>query len=142
MRLNDTQTSTFTVLPEGTYQFEIENVEYTRSRMNKPMYKVRLRVEGDTDVTVFDNMLEDEKMVWKFVQFFKSIDMYEDDMDLNPSVMNSTVGSIGKVELTVEKNADFGDRNRVKKYLPVVKEQPKKARKKPSTAITEEDLPF
>lgn len=135
MRLTPTnQDSNYPVLPKGKYQFEVKNVEYTRSKKNEPMYKIQLRVEGEQDVTVWDYIVENEKNIWKFEQFLKSIDMYKENMDVNPAVMNRTVGSIGECAVSVENNEDFGARNRIERYINVPK--------KPTTEISSEDLPF
>lgn len=67
----------FAPLPIGDYECIVSAVEVTSSSTNKPMLKVTLTVRDDIEQEgqkrkFFDNIVEQENMMWKFQQVAKA----------------------------------------------------------------------
>ena len=152
MKINrdEVQKNDYPVLPAGTYRFEVDNVVRAVASSGNDMYQVRLKCfkEDGGTANVFDNLVETEKALWKFVQYF---DCFGFDTDDTEAVLD-TIGEIGNVVIDVEKRTGYSDRNVVKRYLakPKAPEPAKaapKGKKKPAPAPVvqpenSDDLPF
>ena len=127
----------FPVLQPGEYDFEVENAKLVKSSKGDDMWKIQLRFEQDNgpDVTVFENVVVKDTMMWKFNSFFSSIGMDADDTDM----VKDAIGETGRARVVIEKGTNgYQDRNAIKSYIPKEKPQAKKKAAKPE----EEDLPF
>jgi hypothetical protein len=67
----------FEPLPVGEYECIVSEVKVTESSTNKPMLKVTLTVREDVEQAgqkrkFFDNMVEQDSMMWKFQQVAKA----------------------------------------------------------------------
>lgn len=141
---NDDKGKDFPVLPEGDYSFEVTGVtgkEYNPkpgAKMSKcAQIELKLRVESpdlkDKDVTVFDSLFSDPKMIWKMTQFAKATGIFHEGM--TPSeLMRQAEGAIGWVHVYVDEYQGQ-KRNRVTRYI--VKDP---VPEKPTSAP--DDLPF
>lgn len=127
----------FPVLQPGEYDFEVENAKLVKSSKGDDMWKIQLRFEQDNgpDVTVFENVVVKDTMMWKFNSFFSSIGMDADDTDM----VKDAIGETGRARVVIEQGTNgYQDRNTVKAYIP--KEKPKAKEK--AAAPESDDLPF
>ena len=135
MKLDKTATSQgdFPVLQPGTYDFEVEDAKLVKSSKGDDMWKIKLRFEQDNgpDVTVFENIVVKESMMWKFNAFFASVGMDADDTDK----IKDAIGEVGKAKVVIEKGTNgYQDRNVVKSYIS--------KEKKAESTSSGDDLPF
>ena len=135
MKLDKTTTSQgdFPVLQPGTYDFEVEDAKLVKSSKGDDMWKIKLRFEQDNgpDVTVFENIVVKESMMWKFNAFFASVGMDADDTDK----IKDAIGEVGKAKVVIEKGTNgYQDRNVVKSYIS--------KEKKAESTSSGDDLPF
>jgi hypothetical protein len=78
LRTDYSNTGDFAPLPIGEYECFVSKVETTTTSTNKPMLKVTLTVRDDIEQPgqkrkFFDNMVEQENMMWKFNQVAKAV---------------------------------------------------------------------
>lgn len=128
-------TSDREVLPAGTYRFKVESAIRKQSKKGGMMWELQLSFPDQLNAKwVYDYLKEDEKNLWKFAQFFDSIGSGDDDTD----AVKYAYGEEGRVTLVIERSEEYGDKNKVKRYVPVKKEE-----KKPEQPeLTSKDLPF
>ena len=114
----------------GIYQARI-NTEFTSSKANKPMMKVEYNLlgtqpSGATAVgrKVFDNIVFEESMLWKFNQVFSAVtgeDLPEDSLTIDEiyGMISSAInGAMVTIEVVTEKQTDSDrEQNRVKKFI-------------------------
>jgi hypothetical protein len=86
LRTDYSNTGDFAPLPIGEYECFVSKVETTESSNGNPMLKVTLTVRDDVEQPgqkrkFFDNMVETEKMMWKFNQVAKAAQL-EEGIDL------------------------------------------------------------
>jgi predicted RNA-binding protein with PUA-like domain len=86
LRTDYSNTGDFAPLPIGEYECFVSKVETTESSNGNPMLKVTLTVRDDVEQPgqkrkFFDNMVETEKMMWKFNQVAKAAQL-EEGVDL------------------------------------------------------------
>lgn len=109
--------SLFRVVPEGDYDFEVDEILKQYSKSNLPMVLVQLiifPVEGNK-VRVDDRIVLTEKMRWKLNQFFKSIGQFE---EAQKTGMNWDKVVHGKGRLTItHRTYDGKTYNQVKAYI-------------------------
>lgn len=132
----------FPVLPEGEYQFEVENTTYQTNKAGKNyQWKVQFRIEnGNQSVKVWDYFPEMESMMWKFNQFFKSLG-YDgiDDTDK----MKEVIGDIGFCKLKIEPAQNgYSEKNKIDRYLASPTPTPTPAPAPKVIDISSDDLPF
>jgi hypothetical protein len=82
LRTDYSNTGDFAPLPIGEYECFVSKVEVTESSNKNPMLKVTLTVRDDVEQQgqkrkFFDNMVESEKMMWKFNQVAKAVQLEE-----------------------------------------------------------------
>jgi hypothetical protein len=82
LRTDYSNTGDFAPLPIGEYECFVSKVEVTESSNKNPMLKVTLTVRDDIEQQgqkrkFFDNMVETEKMMWKFNQVAKAAQLEE-----------------------------------------------------------------
>jgi predicted RNA-binding protein with PUA-like domain len=82
LRTDYSNTGDFAPLPIGEYECFVSKVETTTTSTNKPMLKVTLTVRDDIEQLgqkrkFFDNMVEQENMMWKFNQVAKASQLEE-----------------------------------------------------------------
>lgn len=134
----------FPVLPEGEYDFEVENTTHQTSSKGNLQWKVQFRIDpmDGPSIKVWDYFPELENMMWKFNQFFKAIGKEGiDDTD----EMKDVIGEIGKCRLTIEPAKDgHPAKNKVGKYLAPAKgtAAPKKQEWSKGIEVNPDDLPF
>ncbi len=128
-------TSDREVLPAGTYRFKVESAIRKQSKKGGMMWELQLSFPDQPNAKwVYDYLKEDEKNLWKFAQFFDSIGSCDDDTD----AVKYAYGEEGRVTLVIERSEEYGDKNKVKRYVAIKKEE-----KKPEQPeLTSEDLPF
>lgn len=139
------------ILPAGTYRAKVESSIRKTSKSGALMWEVQFSFPEEPDARwCYEYFVENEKNQWKFAQFYDSIGLDSDDTD----DMKDIFGEEPLVSLVVETDAQYGDRNRIKRFLPLpetdVEPEPEpapKPAKKPKagakiTLIKEEDLPF
>lgn len=138
----ESQEREYPVLEPGKYDFEVIDVqpkEYIPRATSKigrcAQIDIRLRVEGDQDVNVFEKLFSDPKTAWKMNQFAKSIGIYSDGMTPG-DIIKRAKGCIGKAEFDLEEY-NGKKRNTVKAYIEQKQEAAPSA-----SAIDNEDLPF
>lgn len=125
------------VLPAGTYRFRVESAVRKKSSKGADMWELQLAFPDVKDARwTYDYFVENEKNLWKFAQFFDCIGSPDDDTD----AMKYAFGEEGQVTLVIEHSDEYGDRNKVKRYIPLKKEENKK--QDPIEELTSEDLPF
>jgi hypothetical protein len=86
LRTDYSNTGDFAPLPIGEYECIVSKVEVTETSTHKPMLKVTLTVREDVEQAgqkrkFFDNMVEQENMMWKFNQVAKAAQL-EEGLDL------------------------------------------------------------
>jgi hypothetical protein len=86
LRTDYSNTGDFAPLPIGEYECFVSKVETTTTSTSKPMLKVTLTVRDDIEQPgqkrkFFDNMVEQENMMWKFNQVAKAAQL-EEGVDL------------------------------------------------------------
>lgn len=139
------------VLPAGTYRAKVESSIRKTSKSGTLMWEVQLSFPEEPDAKwVYDYFLENEKSQWKFFQFYDAIGLDSDDTD----DMKDIFGEEPLVNLVVETDQTYGDRNKVQRYIklpevdaePEPEPAPKPAKKAKTgakiTLVKEEDLPF
>lgn len=114
----------------GIYQASIAS-EFGASKADKPMMKVTYNLlgtqpSGTTAVgrKVFDNIVFEENMLWKFNQVFSAVtgeDLPEESLtidELYGMISAAIYGAIVTIEVTTEKQKDSDrEQNRVKKFI-------------------------
>jgi hypothetical protein len=86
LRTDYSNTGDFAPLPIGEYECIVSKTEVTETSTGKPMLKVTLTVREDVEQAgqkrkFFDNMVEQENMMWKFNQVAKAAQL-EEGLDL------------------------------------------------------------
>lgn len=132
----DNVTTERKVLPAGVYKFKVEGCVRKMSKAGVPMWELQLSFPEEPDARwVYDYLTESEKMMWKFNQFFDCIGSIATDTE----EMKYMFGESGQVRLTVEQSEQYGDRNKVQRYLPLQKAP---AAPKPAKLVKDDELPF
>lgn len=97
----------FRVLPEGEYDFTVEN--YTRARYDGdkmkpcPMAEVSIRIhDKDGDVTIIENLYLNKKFEWKLCQFFTAIGARKRGEQFHMN-WNIVKGATGRCKIFVDK---------------------------------------
>lgn len=98
----------FRVLPEGEYEFTVE--EFSRARYDGektekpcPMAELKLRVHNEKDSgIVADSLILNRKFEWKMCQFFTAIGARKHGETLKPN-WNAVKGAKGRCKITVAK---------------------------------------
>lgn len=136
---NENTERKFVLLPAGTYQFTVADVKHKQSKAGKPMWEIQLDVDNPngSNVYVFDYIVEQDNMAWKFGDFFKCIGIYHEGMSTDE--MTKAVGENGWVKIIVQPaQGAWDESNKVKGYVT------KKTAEKKETVggIDTSDLPF
>jgi hypothetical protein len=131
------------VFDEGTYPFLVIDCEHRMSKRGNNMLAVNLEVKTDEGRRrVRDWVMLDGQMAWQLRKFMHGIGMSEqyDAGRLDPS---ECIGQTGTAEFYIEHDEQYGDKNRVGKYLPgggKAKVQPKP--EQDPDDIPDDDIPF
>lgn len=123
--------SEFELLPEGTYDFVVSQMERGRfsgsDKMSAcPVATLTLEVKdpiGGLAGRVIENLYLHAKSEWRLSQFFTAIGQKKKGEPLIPN-WNMVPGSKGRLELSVneyEKNGEKRKNNRVTRFLPAEK---------------------
>ena len=117
----------FTLLPEGTYQFQVTGFERKRfdgsDKMAPcPKAELKLLVITDTGVeTVNTSLMLNTKTAWRVAQFFEGLGFQKNpETGKVPAKWNEIIGKGGYLELgvrTYDKNGQKRETNEVVKYL-------------------------
>lgn len=122
--LGNVEAQKFEVLPARTYDVMIEDNEFQMSKTsNKPMWNLKL--------AVIDEEFENRKL-FTFLSFSEKAlpgtktalaviapEMAESDIRVNdPETVASIVGRRARVKVGIEKSEEYGEQNRVKRWLP------------------------
>ena len=132
----------FELLPEGDYEFEVEETVLQESKRGGYQWKVTLRIDPADKPSrkVWEYFPETEKMQWKFAAFLKCIGLIPADSqdEFDTEMMSDAVGEIGKCRLGVQAaDGPYPAKNTVKSFLKPEKSEPKK-----KIQISSDDLPF
>jgi len=125
MNSDDDKGMDFPVLPEGRYWYEVTKAvgkEYNPKPGGKigkcAQIELTMRVEapkGQKDVTVFESLFSDPKMIWKMTQFAKSADIFHEGMTPG-ELIRKCEGAAGYADFVVEEY-NGRKRNRVKNFV-------------------------
>ena len=124
----------FELLPEGTYDYTVENMARGRFAGSERMAACNCanltllirNPETGNDCRVFDTLYLNSKAEWRLSQFFLSIGQKKKGEPLRPNwaaVPTSCVKVEIEIHEYVDKNGKARKNNRVTKYLPY---EPKK----------------
>lgn len=146
----------FELLPEGDYEFEVEDAVIQTAKRGGFQWRVTLRIdpEGRTaSRKVWEYFPETEKMQWKFASFLKCVGLIpaESEDEFDTELMQDAVGQIGKCRIGVqESDGTWPAKNIVKAFhrpeaeetpeAPKAQEEPKKGKAKITNSS--DDLPF
>lgn len=120
--------SSYTVLPEGTYDFEVTGFErqrYTPGANSKvpacPMALLKIRAGSGTQSTTLEERLYlHSSFEWKLCQFFTAIGQRKHGQRLVPN-WKEVLGARGRCELSVrdwtDRNGNTRKSNQVRAYL-------------------------
>ena len=113
---DDEEFSMFRLLPEGEYEFKVDDLEYTSNKAGKNMVVVKLIIpQPEKDVHVNDRLVLTQNMQWKLCQFFKCLGLWEKAHTVGMP-WDDTIGRTGK--LTLKHRLYNGkEYNQVDKYL-------------------------
>lgn len=142
-------------LPEGEYEAVVEKVvEHVAKESGNVGRKMSIRVyHNDTTVVLFDYLMAGEKAAWKIREFAKALGQVE-AFDAGTFEPLDCQGCNVRVLLKIEDNGDFGEQNRVGKYLPTLSKTTAAPAPSPAPnmtprpratahkALSEEDIPF
>jgi hypothetical protein len=108
----------FPLIPAGTYNFRVLEIERMRSKNDKPMVKVRLGITilGHDEQSVFDHIVTSGETEWKASSFFIAIAQKKKGVPFTID-WNNVVGRTGVCVISVRKTDQYGDQNDVKSYL-------------------------
>lgn len=114
---DDEAFSWFRLLPEGEYEFKVDDLEYTSNKAGKNMVVVKIIIpQPEGDVHVNDRLVLTQNMQWKLCQFFKCLGLWKKAHTVGMP-WDDTVGRTGK--LTLKHRLYNGkEYNQVDKYLP------------------------
>lgn len=105
-------------IPEGEYDAAIHFAEHGVSKSKgRPQCKVGITIYGPREIKVYDYLSPDA--VWKIKQFAVSLGKRDvfDSGDFNPvDYVNHNV----RVKVKIEESDQYGDQNKIVKYLPPV----------------------
>jgi hypothetical protein len=134
-------TSVQQVLPEGDYEFVVDDAGEKESSKGNPMIELQLLVEHDgAQVRVFDNLVFVESAFWKIDLFrFSTGDELVEGQTVNFEA-EDCIGRRGKCHLYVE-TYEGRTRNKVESYLPPEGSAnvPTKMAPKPGSGSSSED---
>lgn len=119
----------FEPFPKGIYDFTVVSMERARfagsdktAACNMAKLDLLVKVPGEVDRHVFENLLLNSKFEWKLGQFFISIGQKKPGEPLKPN-WNTVPGSTGRAEFYIDtytnKNGKQVKNNKVDKFLPL-----------------------
>lgn len=109
--------SLFRLLPEGEYDFEIEDLEKQYAKSGAPMILLKLIIlpKDGRKARVDDRLVLTPNARWKLNQFFKAIGQFEDAVK---NGMNWDKAAYGKGRLVLgHRTYDGKEYNQVKEYV-------------------------
>lgn len=136
------------VWKKGEYAAVLKDAEEQESKTSGvPMYKLTVTVyDGDREMLLNDYLVSGEKNTWKIHQFAKAIGQ-QDQFDSGDFRPDNFIGDGFRVALDIETTDQYGDQNRITKYIqkgggdksPI----PVKTKTSPDVKpLTDEDIPF
>lgn len=140
----DDNNVSYELLPEGDYEFEVEESTLQTAKKGGYQWKVTLRIdpEGKPSRKVWEYFPETEKMEWKFSAFLKCIGLIpvDSEAEFDTELMKDSVGEIGKCRLGIQaSDGTYPAKNTVKSFLRPEKTELKED---PKIKINPDDLPF
>lgn len=141
----DDNTVSYELLPEGDYDFEVEDAICQASKRGGYQWKVTLRIDplDKPSRKVWEYFPETEKMKWKFSAFMKCIGLIpvNSEEEFDTELMKDSIGEIGKCHLGIQPaEGAYPEKNTVKTFLKPEKDAA--LQKDPAVQITSDDLPF
>lgn len=131
--------------PEGEYRATLETVEEKTSKADNPMYVLTFQAYNGDDSIFVTEYVVIPKFVWKLKRLASALGvltMFENG-SFDPEAF---IGHSLTVELTIEKQEGFDDKNRIGKYVPKQAGSTTKPKEKdlskPVDMTPEEPLPF
>lgn len=96
----------FTMIEPGDYDFEITDIEKTKTARGDNMAKLTIKVyDGESQGSITDNIVLNEKCEWKISQFFRSIGLKKHGQTIHMD-WNRVQGAKGR--LRVKKDSFTG----------------------------------
>lgn len=129
--------SSFEILPEGEYDFEVTNFKRERFDGNDnmaacPQAAIQLKCIGEKATgTTFERIRLNSRMMWQITAFFKSCGLIPADTpegaNISMSLFNQCVGCRGRCKITIRKyeyNGEKREANNVTFLVPKTQPQP------------------
>lgn len=141
----DDNNVTYELLPEGDYEFEVEDAVLQTAKKGGFQWKVTLRIDPEGNKAsrkVWEYFPETEKMQWKFSSFLKCVGLIpvDSEEEFDTELMQDSVGEIGKCHLGIqEADGTYPAKNTVKSFIRPAKAELKED---PKIEINPDDLPF
>lgn len=136
--------SAISCLPEGTYEATIEKAEETTSKAGKDMVVMHFKVYSNKGETVLKEYIVGETL-FKLKRIAQAIGG-EAAFDKGEFVPEDYQGRNLSLELTVEEDPEFGDKNRIKRYQKLERKSARPAAKQSARAFDvgqgDDDIPF
>ena len=107
------------IFPKGTYYFKIENAEQSVSKAGNHQLVLILEITDDEGrkVRVWDYIVYDEKMAWKFHHLCQAIGK-EELYTYGEVNLKMLEGCGGKVDIDISKSSGYDPKNKVTDYVP------------------------
>lgn len=140
------------MIPAGVYDASIKAYTETRedgsemtTKNGDPMCRVRFEVYvGDQTRTLSDYFIGG-KMIWRYKRLAQAIGQ-EDAFKAETFSAENHIGENLRIELAVEESDEYGEQNRITKFMPKATGAAAKAPAKQATGkpepITADDIPF
>ena len=128
----ETSDSSFTLLPEGEYEFVVKDFERGRHKgsakippCDMAVYTLHMENPGGLSADLRYNLQLDDSLRWKITQFFKAIGLIDGNVPEGTKVRfpwDNAIGCRGRAEVSVSKwTGDDGkerESNRVERVMP------------------------
>lgn len=144
----DDNNMSYELLPEGDYEFEVEDAVIQTAKKGGFQWKVTLRIDPEKGPSrkVWEYFPETEKMQWKFSAFLKCIGMIpvDSEEEFDTEIMKNSIRNIGKCRIGVqESDGTWPAKNIVKSFLRPEEEEKEEPQEEPTApVIASDDLPF
>lgn len=131
------------VFDEGTYPYLVISCEHTVSKKGNHMLAATLEVTTDVGKRrVRDWVMLSGNMAWQLKKFCESVGMSQAYASGKLDV-DDIVGRSGMADFYIEQDEQYGDKNRVGKYLPMTGEAPpKQVTTNAHEELDASDIPF
>lgn len=139
----------FPIAPAGIYPFEVLEATEKTAKTGNAMIGLKLRIFGEEQYTVFDNLVFTQSAAWKITEFMRAVG-YEVPTGTDAALeAYQCLGKTGEAQIGV-RSYEGRDQNTVASYLasgvanplPTKEPAPAKAKALEPAEIADDDLPF